>query len=190
MAAQDLIGTVAVAMGASWASGSRLYAAVATLGLVQHYRLTSLPGELGRLDHPWVIGVAVLLLVCEFVADKVPWFDTGWDAVHSFIRIPAGIVLASAAFADYPGYVLVIAGLVGGAFTLTSHAGKTGTRYALNHSPEPVSNWAHSGVNDLTAVSVVGLSVFFPVLGMLLVFVLAGLAFVVLRKGRRVLKGE
>lgn len=113
MQGQELLSTIALALGASWASGTRLYAAVATLGLVQHYHLAVLPGQLRQLDHPWVIGIALLLFVCEFIADKIPWFDSGWDAVHTFIRVPAGVVLASAAFADYPSPVLVCSSWAG-----------------------------------------------------------------------------
>ncbi len=159
-------------MGASWASGIRLYACVATLGLLQHFRLTQLPGSLESLGHPWVIGVALFLFVGEFLADKVPVLDSGWDAVHTFIRIPAGIVLASTAFAKYPPHMMVIAGLIGGTLALTSHTGKSTNRLVINHSPEPVSNWTHSAWNDVSGIGIAAMAPFFPLVTIGLVIVL------------------
>ena len=108
----------------------------------------------------------------EFLADKVPVIDSGWDAVHTFIRIPAGIVLASTAFAKYPPYMMVIAGLIGGTLALTSHAGKSTNRLVINHSPEPVSNWTHSAWNDISGVGIAAMAPFFPIVTIGLVLVL------------------
>ncbi len=159
-------------MGASWASGIRLYAGVATLGYLQHFGLTKLPGSLEALGHPWVIGVSTLLFVGEFFADKIPLLDSGWDFIHTFIRIPAGVVLASMAFTKYPSHIIVIAGLIGGTLALTSHTGKSTNRLVINHSPEPVSNWGHSVWHDISGVAIVALAPFVPVFTIFLVAML------------------
>lgn len=159
-------------MGASWASGIRLYAGVATLGYLQHFGLTKLPGSLEALGHPWVIGVSKILFVGEFFADKIPLLDSGGDLVHTFIRIPSGIVLASMAFTEYPAHIIVIAGLMGGTLALTSHTGKSTNRLVINHSPEPASNWGHSAWNDVSGVAIVALAPFAPIFTILLVALL------------------
>lgn len=169
-------------MGASWASGIRLYGAVATLGLLQHFKLAQLPGDLQALGHPWVFWLALILFVCEFFADKVPYFDSIWDAVHTFIRIPAAVVLASAAFAHYPTHIVVIAGLLGGTLALTSHAGKSTNRLVVNHSPEPVSNWTHSVGQDIGGIAIAAISPFLPIVTILMVGVLLIVTLVVIRK--------
>ena len=179
------LATLAVAMGAGWASGIRLYGAIATLGLLEYFKLAALPGKLEVLGHPAVFGVALALFVCEFLADKIPYFDTTWDAVHTFIRIPAGAILASAAFAHYPSYVVVAAGLMGGSLALTSHASKSTTRAMINVSPEPVSNWTHSAVQDFGGIAIAFISVYFPILTIVLVLILALTSILVLRKGKQ-----
>jgi hypothetical protein len=108
------LGTLGVAMGSAWLSGINLYAAVATLGLLEHFGLAHLPGDLGLLGRWWVISLAAVLYLIEFVADKVPAVDSLWDAIHTFIRVPAGAVLASAAFAGFEPSVRVAAFLLGG----------------------------------------------------------------------------
>jgi len=178
----QLISTIAIAMGASWVSGINLYAAVATLGLLGRFSHLQLPGELQVLTSWWVIGVAVVLYVVEFVADKVPYVDSTWDVIHTFIRIPAGAVLAASAFGDFDRSVQVIALLLGGGLALSSHGTKAATRAMLNASPEPVSNWVASIAEDIVAVLSVVASVFFPVL----IFVIVGaglvISFLVFRK--------
>jgi len=178
----QLISTIAIAMGASWVSGINLYAAVATLGLLGRFSHLQLPGELQVLTSWWVIGVAVALYIVEFVADKVPYVDSTWDVIHTFIRIPAGAVLAASAFGDFDRSVQVIALLLGGGLALSSHGTKAATRAMLNASPEPVSNWVASIAEDIVAVLSVVASVFFPVL----IFVIVGaglvISFLVFRK--------
>ena len=105
----NLISTISIAMGSAWVSGLNLYACVATLGLLSRFTHLELPGELHALTSWWVIGVAVALYVVEFVADKVPWIDSTWDVIHTFIRVPAGAVLAAAAFGDFDRSIQVIA---------------------------------------------------------------------------------
>jgi uncharacterized protein DUF4126 len=178
----QLISTIAIAMGASWVSGINLYAAVATLGLLGRFSHLQLPGDLQVLTSWWVIGVAVALYVVEFVADKVPYVDSTWDVIHTFIRIPAGAVLAASAFGDFDRSIQVIALLLGGGLALSSHGTKAATRAMLNASPEPVSNWVASIAEDIVAVLSVVASVFVPVL----IFVIVGaglvISFLVFRK--------
>jgi hypothetical protein len=178
----QLISTIAIAMGASWVSGINLYAAVATLGLLGRFSHLRLPGELEALTSWWVIGIAVALYVIEFVADKVPYVDSTWDVIHTFIRVPAGAVLAASAFGDFDRSIQVIALLLGGGLALSSHGTKAATRAMLNASPEPVSNWIASIAEDIVAVLSVVASVFVPVL----IFVIVGagllISFLVFRR--------
>jgi uncharacterized protein DUF4126 len=169
----NLISTIAIAMGSAWVSGINLYACVATLGLLSRFAHLKLPGELEVVTNGWVIGVALALYVIEFVADKVPWVDSTWDVIHTFIRIPAGAVLAAAAFGDFDRSIQVIALLLGGGLALSSHGTKAATRAVLNTLPEPVTNAVVSVAEDVLAIVSVVAAVFFPVL--LFVIVAAGL---------------
>jgi len=184
----QLISTIAIAMGASWVSGINLYAAVATLGLLGRFSHLQLPGELQVLTSWWVIGIAVALYVVEFVADKVPYVDSTWDVIHTFIRVPAGAVLAASAFGDFDRSIQVIALLLGGGLALSSHGTKAATRAMLNASPEPVSNWIASITEDIVAVLSIVASVFVPAL----IFVIVGaglvISFLVFRKILRFFK--
>jgi Domain of unknown function (DUF4126) len=171
----SFISTLAIAMGASWVSGINLYASVATLGLLSRFAHLELPGELQVLTSWWVIGIAVALYVVEFVADKIPFVDSTWDVVHTFIRVPAGAVLAATAFGDFDKSVQVIAFLLGGGLALTSHGTKAATRAVINTSPEPVSNIVVSTMEDILAVGSIVLAVFLP----LLLFVVVGAGLVI-----------
>lgn len=159
----DFIHTLAIGMGASWVSGINLYASVATLGLLGRFSNLELPGELQVLTSWWVIGIAAALYCVEFVADKIPIVDSTWDVVHTFIRVPAGAVLAATAFGDFDKSVQVIAFLLGGGLALSSHGTKAATRAIVNTSPEPVSNFVVSTLEDLLAVGSILLAVFLPV---------------------------
>ncbi|HSQ24075.1 MAG TPA: DUF4126 domain-containing protein [Pyrinomonadaceae bacterium] len=171
----DFISTLAIAMGSSWVSGINLYATVATLGLLGRLAHLKLPGELEVLTNWWVIGVALFLFVIEFVADKIQVVDSVWDVIHTFIRIPAGAVLAATAFGDFDRRIQVIALLVGGGLALSSHGTKAATRAIINASPEPVSNIVVSLGEDVLVVLSVLLAVFLPVL--VFFVIAAGLAF-------------
>ena len=160
----DWIHTIAIGMGASWVSGINLYASVATLGLLGRFSNLELPGELQMLTSWWVIGFAIALYLVEFVADKIPIVDSTWDVVHTFIRVPAGAVLAATAFGDFDKSVQVIAFLLGGGLALSSHGTKAATRAMVNTSPEPVSNIVVSLLEDVLAVVSILLAVFLPVL--------------------------
>jgi len=159
----DFISTLAVGMGASWVSGINLYATVATLGLLSRFAHLKLPGELEVVTNWWVIGIALFLFVVEFVADKIPVVDSVWDVIHTFIRIPAGAVLAATAFGDFDRSVQVIAFLFGGGLALSSHGTKAATRAVINASPEPVSNIVVSLAEDVLVVVSILLAVFLPI---------------------------
>lgn len=171
----QLISTIAIAMGSSWVSGINLYASVATLGLLGRFANLQLPGELQVLTSWWVIGVAAALYVVEFFADKIPYLDSTWDVIHTFIRVPAGAILAAGAFGDFDRTVQVIALLLGGGLALSSHGTKASTRAMLNVSPEPVSNTVASILEDIIAVVTIVCSLFVPVL----VFVIVGAGLVI-----------
>jgi hypothetical protein len=171
----DFISTLAISMGASWVSGINLYAAVATLGLLGRFAHLKLPGELDVLTSWWVIGVALFLFVIEFIADKIQVVDSVWDVIHTFIRIPAGAVLAATAFGDFDRSIQVIALLVGGSLALSSHGTKAATRALINASPEPVSNIVVSLAEDVLVIISVLLAAFLPVL--IFFVIAAGVAF-------------
>jgi hypothetical protein len=172
-----MVETAALAAGLSWASGMRLYLAVLMAGLLARAGLLELPASLQVLQSPWVIGVAATLAAAEFVADKVPVFDSLWDAVHTFIRVPAGAILAAAAVGQMDAQWVVVAALLGGTLAGTAHAMKAGSRALLNVSPEPFSNWAASAFEDIVAPLGLLLAVFLPALFLVLVvsFVLLAL---------------
>jgi uncharacterized membrane protein len=165
------LSTLGFAMGSAWLSGINLYATVLTLGLLQHFGLARLPGDLGFVGQWWVIGVAGLLYLVEFVADKVPAVDSVWDAVHTFIRVPAGAIMAASAFADFDPSVRVLALLLGGGVALSSHGTKASARLAANTSPEPFSNIALSLMEDLIAVVGAIVAAFHPIVLLIVVAV-------------------
>ena len=136
-------------MGSAWLSGINLYATVLTLGLLQRFQFAHLPGDLAYLGNTWVLIVAGALYSVQFIADKIPAVDSVWDMIHTFIRVPAGAVLAASAFAHFDPQVRLLALLAGGGIALTSHGAKTATRLAANTSPEPFSNWALSIAGDV-----------------------------------------
>jgi hypothetical protein len=159
----NILQTLGLAFGAAWTSGINLYATVAALGLLQHYGLARLPGGLHVLDSWIIIGVALLLYVVEFVADKIPYVDTVWDAVHTFIRVPAGALMAFAATGNLHPTVQVLALLLGGGLALSTHGTKATVRAAANASPEPVTNWTLSIIEDVVAIGSTVLMVINPV---------------------------
>ena len=146
---QSLIQIIALTMGAAWASGINLYATVAILGLAGNSGYIDLPPTLELVQDPMVILAAGFMYCVEFFADKTPGVDTGWDALHTFIRIPAGAMLAAGAIGDVSPAMAVAAGLVGGTVTAATHATKAGGRVLINTSPEPFSNWGASIAEDL-----------------------------------------
>jgi hypothetical protein len=144
--------TLGFALGTSFASGLNVYLTVAAAGLFQRFGLVQLPDALQVLANPIVIGIACVMFVIEFVADKIPYVDSAWDAVHTFIRPPAAAVIAYSAFGHVPEEWKVGASLLAGGVALTSHGAKATSRAAANTSPEPVSNWTLSVLEDGLAV--------------------------------------
>jgi hypothetical protein len=181
--------TLGFAMGSAWLSGINLYAAVLTLGLLQRFHLAKLPGDLGMLSQTWVLAVAGVLYSIEFIADKIPAVDSAWDAVHTFIRVPAGAVLAASAFANFDPAVRVTALLVGGGIALSSHGAKAATRLAVNTSPEPFSNIALSLMEDAVTIGSSLLLAFHPVVILVVVVVFLLLAAWIVPKIFRALRG-
>jgi hypothetical protein len=158
----DITATIALTMGAAWASGINLYAAIATLGLLSVSGNLTLPPDLQALANPLVIGAACLMFAVEFVADKIPGIDTGWDTIHTFIRIPAGALLAAGAVGDVNPALSLAAALVGGTLAAGTHGMKAGTRLMINTSPEPVTNWTASILEDITVIGGIWMAVNHP----------------------------
>ncbi len=152
MESVNLLQTLGLALGAGFSSGLNLYATIATLGLLQRYGIIHLPDSLQVLSHPWVLGIALTLYAIEFLADKIPYVDTVWDAVHTLIRPPAAALLAYGATVAAPPEWRWSAALLAGGVALTSHGTKASTRAAVNTSPEPFSNWLLSLGEDALAV--------------------------------------
>ena len=152
LAAMNPMETLSLVLGAGFSSGLNLYATVATLGLLQRFGVIHLPENLQVLSHPLVLAIAGVLYVMEFLADKVPFIDSIWQAVHTFIRPPAAALLAFSATAAAPEAWRWGAALLAGGIALTSHGTKASARAAANMSPEPLSNWALSFGEDMLAV--------------------------------------
>jgi Domain of unknown function (DUF4126) len=145
------------------ASGLNLYATVALLGLCSRYDFVALPPQFRGFEHPAVISVALVLYAIEFVADKIPWVDSAWDAIHTIIRPLGGAFVAVTALGQAAAPVEALAALVGGSVAMTGHLGKAGTRAVANASPEPFSNWVLSFAEDLLAVGMTYLAMRHPV---------------------------
>jgi hypothetical protein len=158
----QILQTVALASLLAWASGLRLYLVVFVVGLAAHFGYVTLPDGLRVLAHPYVIGAAGVLLALEFLADKFPGLDSAWDAVHTFIRIPAGALLAAGATGDTLSALTVAAGLLGGTITAGTHFMKAGSRAVINTSPEPVSNWTASFTEDAMVLGGIWLAFAYP----------------------------
>ena len=174
--------TLGFALGTSFASGLNVYATVAAAGIMQRLGLVQLPETLQVLSHPVVLGVALSLFIIEFIADKIPYVDSAWDAVHTFIRPPAAAVLSYSAFGNVPEEWKLGAALLAGGVALTSHGAKASTRAAANTSPEPVSNWVLSLFEDGLVVFLVWLAAEYPLLAAGLVLILVILAVLLIRK--------
>lgn len=143
---------IALTMGAAWAAGINLYAAIATLGILGATGNMTLPPDLQVLSDPLVIASACLMYAVEFFADKTPGVDTGWDTIHTFIRIPAGALLAAGAVGEVNPAVSLAAALLGGTLAAGSHGLKAGSRLLINTSPEPFTNWTASIAEDILVI--------------------------------------
>jgi hypothetical protein len=168
-----IVRIIALSMGAAWASGINLYAAILTLGILGATGQMTLPPDLQILTTPIVMIAAALMFCVEFFADKVPGVDTGWDALHSFIRIPGGALLAAGAVGEVNPAVMVAAGILGGGLAAGTHAAKAGSRVLINTSPEPFTNWMASIGEDVAVIAGVWAALVHPwfFLACLLVFI-------------------
>jgi hypothetical protein len=174
--------TLGFTLGTSFASGLNLYLTVAAAGLFQRLGIVQLPDSLQVLANPIVLGVAIALFVIEFIADKIPYVDSAWDAVHTFIRPPAAALIAYSAFGQVPEEWKVGASLLAGGVALTSHGAKATSRAAANTSPEPFSNWTLSILEDGAVVFLTWMAATHPVITALVVVVLVILAVLVIWK--------
>jgi hypothetical protein len=154
---------IAIAAALAWGSGLRAYAVIFALGLAGALGWFELPEHLRLLQHPLVLGASGLMTAVEFFADKLPWLDSLWDAIHSFIRIPAGAALAAAVFGDSGAAVALAAAILGGTLAAGVHLAKAGTRAAINASPEPLTNWSASLAEDAMVPLGLWLAVAHPV---------------------------
>ena len=159
----ETLATVAVALGAGWASGLNAYAAVLVLGAAQRFGLVVLPHDLHVLASPWVMGTAGLLFALNFFADKIPYVDSVNDALQTFVRIPAGALLAYGAAAGLSSEVAAIAGLLGGTLAAGTHVAKTGSRALINASPEPFTNILASFGEDVAVIGGLALAIAHPI---------------------------
>ena len=158
----DVWQLVALAAALGWASGIRLYAVLFIVGGLGYLGWIPLPGNLAVLTHPYVLGASGFMFAVEFFADKIPGVDTVWDAIQTFIRIPAGAALAAAVFGDGSAAWAFAAAILGGTLAASSHLTKAGSRMAINTSPEPFSNWAASFGEDLLVGVVLWLAWTYP----------------------------
>jgi hypothetical protein len=168
---------LSLAMGTAWTSGINLYATVAALGIANRMEMIHLPQNLEVLSHPGVIAITCVMYLIEFFADKVPYVDSGWDALHTFIRVPAGAILAAQSLGDMNPALELMALLAGGSVALVAHGTKATARLAINASPEPFSNWFASVGEDVTVFGSIWLMFNHPII--MLVLVLTFLALVV-----------
>jgi hypothetical protein len=159
----DIIDTLALTMGAAWASGINLYAAVFMLGYLGSTGHITLPPDLQVLTDPLVLMAAAVMYCIEFFTDKIPGVDTGWDTLHTFIRIPAGAMLAMGAVGDVSPAAELASFLIGGSLAAQSHFLKAGSRVLINTSPEPFSNWAVSITEDVAVIGGLWTALNYPV---------------------------
>jgi len=164
----EVVATIAATMGVAWASGINLYAALFVLGWMGTTGSIDLPPGLEIVQHPGVMGAAALMYCVEFFADKVPGIDTGWDLAHSFIRIPAGAMLAAAAISPLVPEAELVGLILGGTLAAGSHFTKAGTRVIVHASPEPFSNWTLSVGEDLLVIAGLWTALYHPVLFLIL----------------------
>jgi uncharacterized protein DUF4126 len=150
----DFVNTLGRTLGLSFAAGINLYATVAILGLVTRFGWVDLPEQYRVFDNNWIIGAAIVLYVIEFVADKIPWVDTLWDAVHTVIRPIGGALIAVASIGHAQPAFQTMAALAGALVATSTHAAKAGTRAVANTSPEPFSNWALSFAEDGIVITI------------------------------------
>ena len=160
----QIIKTISLSMGAAWASGINLYATVFVLGILGATGNLVLPQGLEVLSEPVVLWASGFMYCVEFFADKTPGVDSGWDAIHTFIRIPAGVMIAAGAVGDVNPSLALAAGILGGGLATGSHLTKSGSRLLINTSPEPFSNWIASVLEDVAVIGGILAALHYPVL--------------------------
>ncbi len=185
---EALLATLALTMGVSWASGINLYAALLVLGIGGSTGNIDLPPDLMILQDPLIIAAAGFMFAAEFLIDKTPGVDSSWDALHTFIRIPAGAMLAAGAVGDVTPAWEIAAGIMGGGIAATSHFSKAGSRALINTSPEPFSNWTASFTEDLLVLAGLWTALNHPILFLILLVVFIGLVIWLLPKIFRAIK--
>lgn len=179
---EQLSTTLALTLGVGWASGINLYAAIVTLGVMSYSGSFDLPPDLAMVANPLVIGAAGIMYGIEFFADKIPGVDSAWDSLHTFIRIPAGAMLAAGTVGDISPAMEISAAIIGGSLATASHATKAGSRVLINTSPEPFSNWAASIGEDISVIGGMWLAVHNPILFLIALIVFIGLVILLLPK--------
>jgi hypothetical protein len=167
----EILTSLGRTMGFSFAAGLNLYATVAILGLASRYGWVALPAQYQVFDNDWIIGGALALYVIEFIADKIPWVDSMWDAVHTVIRPVGGAVIAVATLGEQAPATETLVALLGGALAASTHFSKSGTRVLANASPEPFSNWFLSLAEDLFVVGLGALALKYPAAAAIVVIV-------------------
>jgi hypothetical protein len=165
----EWIVTLGRTMGFSFAAGINLYATVAILGLASRYNWVTLPDQYRAFDNDLIIGTAIVLYCVEFIADKVPWFDSLWDAVHTAIRPIGGAVIAVTTLGEASPSTEALIGLLGGTLAAGSHFSKAGTRAVANTSPEPFSNWLLSLGEDAFVITLGVIALKYPLIAALVV---------------------
>jgi hypothetical protein len=186
----ETIDTLALTLGAGWAAGINLYAAILVLGYMGMTGHVTLPPGLEVLSDPMVMGIAGIMYCVEFFADKTPGVDSGWDTLHTFIRIPAGALLAAGAASGFEvdQAAELVAALVGGTLAAGSHFTKAGSRLMINTSPEPVTNWTASILEDVAVIGGLWTALHYPAAFILLLVIFVALVVWLLPKIWRALK--
>jgi len=179
---------VALAAALGFASGIRLYAVLFIVGGLGYLGWIPLPGNLGVLTHPFVLTASGFMFAVEFFADKIPGVDSVWDAVQTFVRIPAGAALAAGVFGDAPAAATFAAAILGGTLAAGSHLTKAGSRVAINTSPEPFSNWAASFGEELAVGTIIWLAFAHPVIALVVLAVLIAFTIWLIPKVWRMLR--
>lgn len=186
----DLLTALARIVPFAFASGVNLYATVAVAGLCSRFGLVELPAQFRGFDHPIVIGAALTMYLVEFIADKIPWVDTAWDAVHTVVRPVGGAFVAIAALGEATPAAQGAAALLGGSVAMTTHLTKAGARAVANTSPEPFTNWFLSLAEDIFVIGLTWFAVDHPLIAaavalVLLVAIVAAASFILKAVRRR-----
>jgi len=184
----DVLNSLGILAGSSWGSGVNLYLTIAVLGIAHRMSLITLPGDLAMLDQYPVIGLAIILYLVEFVADKIPLVDSIWDSVHTIIRPLGGAALGYMALGNYGPLAQIPAALATGSISLDSHLTKATTRVAINTSPEPFTNSIASVLEDVSVGGILFLIMGHPIIAISLVIIFVLLSLWFLKKMFRFMK--